>query len=81
VELFKEYLTLECTCPPDSRGVLETPTYRGCEGHQRMLAIWNELSDELRLDPWHWPPIQHPDYPTPDRAAQQLWRALAAAAE
>jgi hypothetical protein len=91
VELFKEYLTLKCTCPPGSRGVNETPTYRGCAGHQRMLEIWNELAIELRLPPDHFPPLQNPQNPYPmndprhgtwpaDRAAQQLWKALAAAA-
>ena len=82
-------LEAECTCPTDWTDK-HCERCAACEGWWQQNSI---LCRELRLPPWEFPAVQHPDavpaYPKgspayekwqPDLAAQARWRALMEAA-
>jgi hypothetical protein len=91
VELFEAMRELECECEPIDWGG-EYWNRETCAGCERWRELHGLLNRELRLRPWQFPAIEHPDaenpYPPgspaaaswkPDLEAQARWRALEAA--
>ena len=87
---FREMRKLEeqCTCPPRDWGG-KYWEFERCEACKEWWRQHSLLHDELRLEPWEWPAVEHPDavspYPEgshaannwkPDLEAQERYRAL-----
>jgi hypothetical protein len=91
IELFVEWETTECTCPPRDWGG-EYWKHRRCDGCERCRELHEQLIDELGArptKPWEALEIMRPDssnpYPSthvnapgwkPDRKGQALYRLL-----
>jgi hypothetical protein len=92
IRLFEAMERIECTCAPrdwDGKYWEHEP----CPGCDRWWKLHGMLHRELGCKPWDWPCIEHPDsvsgYPEgseaskrwrPNMEAQELWKALDAAA-
>jgi len=89
IKIFNAMRTIVCTCEPRDWNNPQTWGREPCDSCRRWWDLHDLLHHELHCKPWQFPCIEHPHacspYPPgsvadrnwqPDRAAQDLWRAL-----